>query len=68
MDLERAIAALPEGYRTVLVLHDIEGYTHEEIGRSLGISPGTSKSQLFGARRSIRQRLSPPAEVRDELR
>lgn len=59
IDLERAIALLPAGYRTVLLLHDVEGYRHEEIGGMLGISPGTSKSQLFNARRSLRQVLEP---------
>jgi RNA polymerase sigma-70 factor (ECF subfamily) len=59
IDLERAIALLPAGYRTVLVLHDVEGYRHDEIGGMLGISPGTSKSQLFNARRSLRQALEP---------
>jgi RNA polymerase sigma-70 factor (ECF subfamily) len=59
VDLERAIASLPPGSRTVLVLHDIEGFTHEEIGRQLGIAAGTSKSQLFQARRALRARLEP---------
>jgi RNA polymerase sigma-70 factor (ECF subfamily) len=54
MDLERAIAQLAPGYREVLVLHDVEGYTHEEISAQLGISAGTSKSQLFNARRALR--------------
>jgi len=54
IDLERAIAKLPDGYREVLVLHDVEGYTHQEIGRLLGIESGTSKSQLFRARRAVR--------------
>ena len=58
LDLERAIAALPEGYRAVLVLHDIEGYTHVEIAALCGISEGTSKSQLFHARRALRARLA----------
>ena len=44
--LEIAIAQLPPGYRTVFVLHDVEGYEHEEIARILGCSAGTSKSQL----------------------
>jgi len=57
MDLDRAIAALPDGYRTVLVLHDVEGYTHEEIGATLGIAAGTSKSQLFWARQAVRAAL-----------
>jgi RNA polymerase sigma-70 factor (ECF subfamily) len=54
IDLERAIASLPDGYREVLVLHDVEGYTHEEIAERLGTSPGTSKSQLSRARRAVR--------------
>lgn len=54
VDLERAIGALPDGYRTVLVLHDVEGYKHEEIAGHLGVSVGTSKSQLFHARRALR--------------
>ncbi len=58
IDLARAVNALPEGYRTVLVLHDVEGYTHEEIGRMLGIESGTSKSQLHRARRRVRETLS----------
>lgn len=62
IDLERALAGLPEGYRTVLTLHDIEGYTHAEIGERLGIAPGTSKSQLHQARRAMRRLLSPPGE------
>jgi RNA polymerase sigma-70 factor (ECF subfamily) len=54
IDLERAIARLSTGYRQVLVLHDIEGYTHEEISLQLEISIGTSKSQLFHARKALR--------------
>lgn len=53
-DLERAIALLPARCRTVLVLHDVEGWTHREIAKGLGISAGTSKSQLFEARRRMR--------------
>jgi RNA polymerase sigma-70 factor (ECF subfamily) len=59
--LERAIALLPDGMRAVLVLHDVEGYTHEEIGLELGIAPGTSKSQLFKARARMRELLRPHA-------
>jgi RNA polymerase sigma-70 factor (ECF subfamily) len=59
IDLERAIAALPDGYREVLVLHDVEGMTHTEIAEHLGIAAGTSKSQLFHARRRVRALLSP---------
>ena len=54
IDLELAIARLPSGSREVLILHEIEGYTHEEIGRLLGIDEGTSKSQLHHARRALR--------------
>lgn len=54
MDLERAIARLPAGYRQVLILHDLEGYTHEEISAQLEISAGTSKSQLHHARKTLR--------------
>lgn len=57
IDLERAIARLPAGYRHVLVLHDVEGYTHEEICRLLEINVGTSKSQLHHARRAMRAAL-----------
>ena len=59
IDLETAIASLAPGYRAVLVLHDIEGFTHEEIAQQLGITVGTSKGQLFKARRAMRARLSP---------
>lgn len=52
--LERALDALPEGMRQVLILHDVEGYTHEEIGDVLGVTSGTSKSQLFKARAKMR--------------
>ena len=59
LDLESAIEALPPGYRTVLVLHDVEGFTHDEIATQLGITAGTSKGQLFKARRAVRARLCP---------
>jgi len=58
MRLERALAQLPEGMRRVLVLHDVEGYTHAEIGTMLGVAPGTCKSQLFKARARMRQILA----------
>ncbi len=61
VDLERAIERLPQGCRRVFVLHDVEGYTHEEIGGLLGIEAGTSKSQLSHARRRLRAALQPPA-------
>ena len=57
VDLERAIAALPPAGRHVFVLHDVEGWTHADIGRQLGIEPGTSKSQLSRARALLRSRL-----------
>ncbi len=56
--LHRAIDELPEGYRTVFVLHDVEGYTHDEIGTMLGVQSGTSKAQLFRARARLRERLA----------
>ena len=55
LDLEQAIARLPAGYRHVLILHDMEGYTHEEISAQLEISAGTSKSQLYHARKAVRR-------------
>jgi RNA polymerase sigma-70 factor (ECF subfamily) len=55
--LERAVAALPPGARTCLVLHDIEGYTHEEIAQLTGTAVGTTKAQLHRARRLLREML-----------
>ena len=52
--LRNAIALLPKGYKSVFVLHDVEGYEHEEVARRLGISIGTSKSQLHKARLKLR--------------
>jgi RNA polymerase sigma-70 factor, ECF subfamily len=56
--LRQAIDDLPEGYRAVFVMHDVEGYTHEEIAHSLGVHPGTSKAQLFRARARLRESLA----------
>jgi RNA polymerase sigma-70 factor (ECF subfamily) len=56
--LHRAIEDLPDGYRAVFVMHDVEGYTHEEIGTMLGIHSGTSKAQLFRARARLRKTLA----------
>ena len=56
--LHGAIDALPPGYRAVFVMHDMEGYTHEEIAASLGVQPGTSKAQLFRARAKLRDALA----------
>ena len=58
LDLESAIAGLPNGARRVFVLHDVEGFTHEEIGDQLGITPGGSKAQLHRARMLLRAALS----------
>ena len=55
ISLEKAISKLSPGYRTVFVLHDVEGYEHEEIAKMLGISVGTSKSQLHRARLNLRK-------------
>lgn len=55
IDLERAIGRLPDGYRDVLVLHDIEGFSHVEIGSMLGTQAVTSRSQLHRARRALRE-------------
>lgn len=54
MDLKKAIAELPPGYRAVFVLHDVEGFEHSEVADMLGISIGTSKSQLHKARLKLR--------------
>jgi RNA polymerase sigma-70 factor (ECF subfamily) len=56
--LAQAIDGLPDGYRAVFVMHDVEGYTHEEIAYSLGVHPGTSKAQLFRARARLREALA----------
>ena len=58
IDLEDAIGGLPRGARTIFVLHDIQGYTHEEIGNQLGITPGGSKAQLHRARTLLRAALT----------
>lgn len=55
VDLERAIALLPAGARSVLVLHDVEGLRHEEIAGVLGCAVGTSKAQLHRARRMLKE-------------
>lgn len=63
IDLERAVGALPEGFRIAIVLHDVEGWTHEEIARALGHDLGTSKSQLSRARERLRVLLSGNEET-----
>lgn len=61
--IDEAVAQLPVGYRTVFVLHDVDGYEHEEIGRMLGVSAGTSKSQLHKARMKLRTLLNQRAAL-----
>ncbi len=62
--LENAIKELPKGYRSVFILHDIEGFEHEEVARILGCSVGTSKSQLHKARLKLRKLLKRKAPPR----
>lgn len=66
LDLERAIAELPEGCRAAFLLHDVEGFDHREVGAILGVSDGTSKSQVHKARLRLRahlmQRARPGAD------
>jgi RNA polymerase sigma-70 factor (ECF subfamily) len=57
LDLERAIERLPPGARRVFVLHDVEGYKHEEIAEMLGVTSGACKAQLHRARRLLREAL-----------
>ncbi len=58
MDFEHALERLPDGARQVFVLYDVEGYSHQEIGRMMGINAGTSKSQLHRARMLLREILN----------
>jgi RNA polymerase sigma-70 factor, ECF subfamily len=64
MDLERAVARLPEGCRAAFVLHDIEGLEHREVAEALGIAEGTSKSQVHKARMRLRALLRGEAGSR----
>jgi RNA polymerase sigma-70 factor (ECF subfamily) len=66
--LERAIESLPPGYRMIFVLHDIEGYEHNEIAKSLGCSIGNSKSQLHKARMKLRKVLYITRAESDRLK
>ncbi len=61
--IDEAARKLAPGARTVFLLHDVEGYTHEEIATELGITPGGSKSQLFKARAKLRRLLAPLVDV-----
>jgi RNA polymerase sigma-70 factor, ECF subfamily len=65
-DVERVLAGLPLAFREILVLHDIEGYTHDEIARLLRVEPGTSKSRLSRAREMFRRRWMRPAGVQHD--
>lgn len=58
VDLEAALEELPDGARQVFVLHDVEGFKHDEIAAMLGVAAGTSKSQLHRARSILREQLS----------
>jgi RNA polymerase sigma-70 factor (ECF subfamily) len=64
--LTRAISELPEGYRTIFLLHEVEGYEHQEIADLLGCSVGNSKSQLHKAKLRIRDFLAMPRSTRAE--
>lgn len=66
VNLERSIEKLPPGYRTVFVLHDVQGYEHNEIAEIMGCSVGNSKSQLHKARTRMRELLQE--EVREQAR
>ena len=57
LDLQSAIDLLPEGYKAVFILHDVEGYLHREIADIFGYSPGSSKSQLHKAHKRLRELL-----------
>jgi RNA polymerase sigma-70 factor (ECF subfamily) len=61
--IEAAMTKLSPGARAIFVLHDVEGFTHEEIARELGITPGGSKSQLFKARAKLRKLLAHLVDV-----
>lgn len=61
--IDEAVQRLSPGARTVFVLHDVEGYTHEEIAQELGITAGGSKSQLFKARAKLRRLLAHLVDV-----
>jgi len=64
MDLERALARLPEGCRSAFVLHDVEGLEHREVAEILGVAEGTSKSQVHKARLKLRKMLGSQEKER----
>jgi RNA polymerase sigma factor (sigma-70 family) len=63
LDLEALVRRLPQRCREVIVLHDIEGYTHEEIGTLLGVAEGTSRHHLFRARQMLTEWMGQPAQM-----
>ena len=67
VDLERAIEQLPQGYKEVFILHDVEGYEHDEIAAMRGCSAGNSKSQLHKARTRLRQLLQTAVTRKEDL-
>src|SRR5579872_669069 len=68
LNLERAVAELPDGYRTAFELHDVQGYEHSEMGKMTGCSVGNSKSQLHKARVRLRELLQEPQRDRTRQR
>lgn len=68
IDMARAIDSLPNGYREVLVLHDVHGHTHDEVAEILGIATGTSKSQLARARGALRRWLGRAGGERNDVK
>ena len=66
LEMEEAVASLPKGARLAFVLHDVEGYQHQEIAEQLGVSVGTIKAQLHRARRLLRERLEGGSTVVEE--
>ncbi len=66
MQIQRAVEALPPGYRTIFVLHDVEGYEHNEIANIVGCSIGNSKSQLHKARMKLRDLLKTSRAAKAE--
>jgi RNA polymerase sigma-70 factor (ECF subfamily) len=68
MQIQRAVDALPPGYRTIFVLHDVEGYEHNEIAELVGCSIGNSKSQLHKALMKLRDLLQTSRAEKAETR
>lgn len=64
--LERAVEALPDRYRAVVVMHDVEGFTHEEIAGTLGVAVGTSRARLSRARERLRAELADLVEAKGD--